>query len=176
MAIYELDGARPELPEEGDCFVAPGAVLIGKVRLARGASVWFGAVLRGDNELIAIGEETNIQDNCVLHTDPGFPLTLGRGVTVGHLAILHGCTVGDHSLIGMNATVLNGARIGRNVIIGANALVGEGKEIPDNVLALGSPARIVREFKPEEISDFGRFAQSYVRRQGQYRSGLRQIG
>jgi carbonic anhydrase/acetyltransferase-like protein (isoleucine patch superfamily) len=176
MPIYELDGTAPEFPGDGQCFIAPTAVLIGKVRLGRAASVWFGAVLRGDNEPIVVGDETNIQDNCVLHTDPGFPLTLGRSVTVGHLAMLHGCSVGDHSLIGINATVLNGARIGRNTIIGANALVAEGKEIPDNVLAVGSPARVVREFTQEEVANFGRFAQSYVHRQDQYRGRLRQVG
>lgn len=176
MPIYELDGTAPELPGDGQCFVAPTAVLIGKVRLGKAASVWFGAVLRGDNEPIVVGEGSNIQDNCVLHTDPGFPLTLGRSVTVGHLAMLHGCTVGDHSLIGINATVLNGARIGRNTIIGANALVAEGKEIPDNVLAVGSPARVIREFTAEEIANFGRFAESYVRRQDQYRGRLREVG
>jgi len=175
MPLFELGGARPSLPEDGAYFVAPNAILIGKVVLRRGASIWFGAVLRGDNEPIVIGEDTNIQDNCVLHTDPGYPLTLGRGVTVGHLAMLHGCTVGDGSLVGINATVLNGARIGRNTIVGANALVAEGKVLPDNVLALGSPARVVREFAPEETARFSGFALSYVNRQAEYRASLRRI-
>lgn len=176
MPIYELDGTAPQLPADGDYFVAPTAVLIGRVVLRRKASVWFGAVLRGDNEPIEIGDESNVQDNCVLHTDPGFPLTLGARVTVGHLAMLHGCTVGDGALIGINATVLNGARIGRNSIIGANALVAEGKTIPDNVLAIGSPARVVREFTEEDVARFAAFPQAYVRRQAGYRGGLRPVG
>ncbi len=176
MPLFELDGNAPELPGDGECYVAPTAVLIGRVRLRRKASVWFGAVLRGDNEPIEIGEESNVQDNCVLHTDPGFPLTLGQGVTVGHLAMLHGCTVEDFALVGINATVLNGARIGRNSIVGANSLVPEGKVIPANSLALGVPARVVREFSPSEAEKFASFSQSYVNRQGAYRSGLRLLG
>lgn len=125
-------------------WTAPGAILIGKVRLQAQASVWFGAVLRGDNELIDIGEDSNVQDGAVLHTDPGSPLTLGRGVTIGHKAMLHGCHVGDYSLIGINAVILNGARIGKHCIIGANALIPEGREIPDGSLVVGSPGKVVR--------------------------------
>jgi carbonic anhydrase/acetyltransferase-like protein (isoleucine patch superfamily) len=176
MPLFELDGIRPLLPADGDCFVAPTAVLIGKVILRRAASVWFGAVLRGDNEAIEIGEEANVQDNCVLHTDPGFPLALGARATVGHLAMLHGCTVGEGALIGINATVLNGARIGRNAIVGANALVAEGKVIPDNSLALGAPARVVKEYSEGEVARFAAFAEAYVRRQERYRRGLRSAG
>ncbi|WP_434770891.1 gamma carbonic anhydrase family protein [Pseudomonas entomophila] len=127
-----------------DSWTAPGAILIGKVRLQAQASVWFGAVLRGDNELIDIGEDSNVQDGAVLHTDPGSPLTLGRGVTIGHKAMLHGCCVGDYSLIGINAVILNGARIGKHCIIGANALIPEGREIPDGSLVVGSPGKVVR--------------------------------
>ncbi len=127
-----------------DSWTAPGAILIGKVRVQAQASVWFGAVLRGDNELIDIGEDSNVQDGAVLHTDPGSPLTLGRGVTIGHKAMLHGCCVGDYSLIGINAVILNGARIGKHCIIGANALIPEGREIPDGSLVIGSPGKVVR--------------------------------
>ena len=131
-------------------WVAPNASLIGKVRLEAGASVWFSAVLRGDNELIHVGESSNVQDGAVLHTDMGWPLTLGKGVTVGHNAMLHGCSVGDYSLVGINAVVLNGARIGKHCIIGANALIAEGKEIPDGSLVVGSPGRVVRELSEQQ--------------------------
>ena len=144
MTIYVLDGLSPELPEEGRYWVAPDAAVIGRVRLGRNASVWFGAVLRGDNELIVVGENSNVQDHCVLHTDMGAPLTIGANCTIGHRAILHGCTVGDNSLIGMGATILNHAVIGRNCLIGANTLVTEGKQIPDGSLVLGSPGKVVR--------------------------------
>ena len=143
MTLYALGGRRPDVA--ADSYVAPGARLIGDVTLAARASVWFNAVLRGDNEPIRIGEETNIQDGCVLHTDPGFPLNVGPRVTVGHNAILHGCTIGEGSLIGMGAVVMNGARIGRGCLIAAGALVPEGREIPDGMMALGSPAKATRE-------------------------------
>ena len=142
--VYRLGGIAPELPPQGECWIAPGAVVLGRVRLERGASVWFGAVLRGDNELIHVGEDSNVQDGSVLHTDPGSPLTIGRGVTVGHQAMLHGCTVGDNTLIGIKATVLNGAVIGRDCLIGAHALIPEGKVIPDGSLVVGAPGRVVR--------------------------------
>ncbi len=162
MGIYEFEGHKPRFPESDPYYVAPSAVLIGKVRLARLSSVWFGAVLRGDNEMIDVGEETNIQDNCVLHTDPGFPLTLARGVTVGHLAMLHGCTVGDNSLIGMGATVMNGTVVGRNCIIGAHALLGEGKTIDDNSMVLGAPGRVVRPVDERAEAALRAAAQTYV--------------
>ena len=162
MSIYEFEGHRPELPQSDPYYVAPTAALIGKVRLHRLASVWFGAVLRGDNELIEVGEETNIQDNCVLHTDPGFPLVLGRGVTVGHLAMLHGCKVHENSLIGMGATVMNGAVIGRNCIVGANALIGEGKTIDDNSLVLGAPGRVVKSLDAAAEAALKAGAKTYV--------------
>ena len=163
MPIYELDGIIPEFPADGVFWVAPDAVLVGRVRLDRDASVWFGSVLRGDNELIHIGEGSNVQDRCVMHTDMGFPLTVGRNCTVGHGAILHGCTVSDNSLIGMGATILNGARIGRNCIIGANALIPEGKEIPDNSLVVGAPGRVVRQLGAEAEARLLATAEVYQR-------------
>ena len=145
MAIYALGDVTPVFPETGNYWVAPDAQVMGNIVLKENASVWFGAVLRGDNDPIIIGENSNVQDGAVMHTDIGCPLTLGANVTVGHQAMLHGCTVGDNSLIGIGATVLNGAKIGRNCLIGAHALVGEGKEIPDNSMVLGMPGKVVRE-------------------------------
>ena len=145
MAIYALGDVKPVFPETGNYWVAPDAQVMGNIVLKENASVWFGAVLRGDNDPIVIGENSNVQDGAVMHTDIGCPLTLGANVTVGHQAMLHGCTVGDNSLIGIGATVLNGAKIGRNCLIGAHALVGEGKEIPDNSMVLGMPGKVVRE-------------------------------
>ena len=144
MTIYALDGVSPELPEDGDYWIAPGAMVIGKVRLRKGASIWFNAVLRGDNEWIEIGEDSNVQDGTVMHTDPGCPLIVGRGCTIGHKAILHGCVIGDGSLVGMGAAVLNKARIGAGCLIGANALVTEGKDFADGSLIVGAPAKAVR--------------------------------
>src|SRR5438445_7625875 len=139
MAIYELDGLAPQLGE--GAWVADSAQVIGDVQLAEGASVWFGAILRGDNERLTIGKGSNVQDGTVLHADPGFPLTFGENVTVGHQVMLHGCTIGDGTLIGIQAVVLNGAKIGRNCIVGAGALVTEGKEFPDGSMILGAPAK-----------------------------------
>ncbi len=145
---YRLSNDRVEMAE--GAWIAETAVVIGKVRLEKNASVWFNAVLRGDCELILIGENSNVQDGAIMHTDPGIPLTLGKNVTVGHKAMLHGCTVGDGSLIGINAVVLNGAKIGRNCIIGANALIPEGKEIPDGSLVMGSPGKVVRQLTEQQ--------------------------
>lgn len=156
-------------------WIAPTAIVLGKVRLEENASVWWGAVLRGDNELITVGRNSNVQDGCVLHTDPGFPLVIGAGVTVGHLAMLHGCTIGDGALIGIGAVVLNGARIGRNALIGAKAFVPEGKEIPDNSLVLGSPGKVVRELSPEQIEHMQGGAQRYVENWQRYVRDLREI-
>lgn len=165
--IYTLQDKRVELLGEHH-YVAPTATLIGSVVLHENASVWFNAVLRGDNEPIVVGEGSNVQDGCVLHTDPGYPLSLGRYVTVGHKAMLHGCTIGDHCLIGINAVVLNGARIGRNCLVGANTLIAEGKEIADNSLVVGSPGRVVRELSAEQAADLQTFAEVYVRKIARY--------
>jgi carbonic anhydrase/acetyltransferase-like protein (isoleucine patch superfamily) len=171
---FTLDGVGPDIVGE-DLWVAPDAVLIGKVRLEAESSVWWGAVLRGDTELITVGRRSNVQDNSVLHTDEGFPLTIGADVTVGHLAILHGCTIGDGSLIGMGAVVLNGARIGRGCLIGAKALIGEGKEIPDCSLVKGIPGKVVGELAPEQLAGLRESAASYVRRWRRYKAGLGRV-
>lgn len=172
MELLSLDGISPELPESGEWFVAPGARLIGRVRLREGASVWFNAVLRGDNEMIEVGEGSNVQDGCVLHTDPNYPLTIGPEVTVGHMAILHGCTIGAGSLIGMGAVILNGAKIGAGCLIGAGALVTEGKEIPDGALVMGQPGKVVRTLDESGREKLKGSAQRYRRNARRYRAGL----
>ncbi len=173
MTIYALDGISPDLPEEGAYWIAPDAVVIGNVKLERMASVWFTAVLRGDNELILIGENSNVQDGCVLHTDPGMPLTIGRNCTIGHKAILHGCTIGDNTLIGMGATILNRAKIGNNCLIGANALITEGKVIPDNSLVMGAPAKIAGELNEEALAKLPKSADGYVKNWQRFAQGLK---
>ncbi|CRI55607.1 gamma carbonic anhydrase family protein [Pseudomonas sp. CCOS 191] len=167
---YRLGDLRVETHPES--WAAPTATLIGKVRLHARASVWFGAVLRGDNELIDIGEDSNVQDGTVMHTDMGSPLTLGRGVTIGHNAMLHGCTVGDYSLVGINAVILNGARIGKHCIIGANALIPEGKEIPDGSLVMGSPGKVVRELTEQQKRMLEASAAHYVHNAQRYARDL----
>ena len=174
MTLYALDGIAPKLAEE-NCYIAPGARLIGAVTLAEEASVWFNAVLRGDNEPIVIGRASNIQDGCVCHTDPGFPLTVGADVTVGHNAILHGCTIGDGTLVGMGAVILNGAKIGKGCLIGANALVTEGKEIPDNSMVVGQPGKVLREVDERIAAELRRAAEAYRKRGHRYRAGLSEI-
>lgn len=169
--LYALGDLRPTVA--GSYYVAPDAAVIGEVHLAINASVWFGAVVRGDIEPIRIGEGSNVQDGCVLHADPGAPLTLERFVTVGHQAMLHGCRVGENSLIGVASTVLNNVKIGANSILGANALVTEGKEFPDGVLILGAPAKIARQLSDEEITALPRYAQRYIDRAELYRRELR---
>ncbi|MBX4158798.1 gamma carbonic anhydrase family protein, partial [Lactiplantibacillus plantarum] len=156
-----MGDSKPQLPPEGEYWVAPSASVIGNVILHANASVWFGATLRGDNDPIVVGPDSNVQDGGVLHTDLGSPLTLGRGVTVGHQAMLHGCEVGDYSLIGIGAVVLNGVRIGRNCIIGANALITEGKVIPDNSLVMGQPGKVVRDRDPAHIAVLQMSAEHY---------------
>ena len=173
--VYRRGGVEPELPPAGEHWIAPGAVVLGRVRLERNASVWFGAVLRGDNDPIVVGENSNIQDGSVLHTDSGSPLTIGRNVTVGHQAMLHGCTVGDNTLIGIKATVLNGARIGRNCLIGAHALIPEGKEIPDGSLVMGAPGKVVRELDARAVQMLEASALHYVENWRRYARGLQSL-
>lgn len=170
--MYALDGTKPDVPETGDWWVAPGAHVIGNVRLGVDSSVWFGATLRGDMDYIALGRGSNVQENAVLHTDEGFPLIIGEDCTIGHGAIVHGCTIGRRSLIGMGATVLNGARVGDNCLIGANALVTEGKVIPDGSLVVGAPAKVIRALTDAEIQKLEASAVSYQARMRQFKSGL----
>ena len=158
---------------KGDYYIAPGAIVIGSVVLEPNVSIWFNCVVRGDDATITIGENSQLQDGCVVHVDPGIPVTIGKGVSVGHMAMLHGCEVGDGSLIGINSVILNRARIGRNCLIGANSLIGEGKEIPDGSLVLGSPGRIVRQLSAEEIREINSNADYYVQRFKRYKTGLR---
>jgi len=176
MPLYELDGVRVETPGEGRYWVAPSAVLIGKVILEEDASVWFGSVLRGDNEPIRVGARSNIQEGCVLHTDPGYPLTIGSNCVIGHLAMLHGCTIGDNSLVGMSAIVLNGAKIGNNSLVGAGAVVTERKTFPDNSLIVGAPARVIRTLDEKAVEMIRGGADVYVNRFKRYLKGLKRIG
>ena len=173
MTVYSLGADTPEFPGDGDCWIAPGAHVIGKVVLGKSVSVWFGAVLRGDNEPLTLGDGTNIQDNAVLHTDPGFPLVIGSDCTIGHAAVVHGCRIGSGSLVGMSATVLNGAVIGRDCLIGAGALVTEGAQVPDGSLVLGVPGRVVRRLQAHELSDIAAAAKHYRERCAKYRAVLR---
>jgi carbonic anhydrase/acetyltransferase-like protein (isoleucine patch superfamily) len=170
MAIHVLDGVSPDLASES--WIAPSADVMGKVRLLKDASVWFQAVLRGDNDWITVGEGSNVQDGAICHTDPGLPLTIGHYCTVGHKAILHGCTIGDNTLIGMGATILNRTVIGKNCLIGANALVTEGKVIPDNSLVVGAPAKVIRTLTDEDATGLTRSAMNYVANWKRYRAGL----
>jgi len=172
--IYALDGAGLQT-EGNDYWVAPNAVVVGQVILRRHASVWWNAVLRGDNEPITIGENSNIQDGCVLHTDIGFPLNIGANVTVGHMVMLHGCTIGDGSLIGIGSVILNGVRIGRNCLIGAKALIPEGREIPDNSMVLGAPAKVKKTLSAEEIAAMQEGSTHYVENYQRYRNGLKSV-
>ncbi len=175
MPLYTFDNLSPELPAAGRYFVAPGAHVIGKVRMGEDSSVWFNAVIRGDTDLIDIGARVNVQDGCILHTDPGFALTIGADATIGHKVILHGCTIGEGALIGMGSTILNGAKIGRNCLVGANALVTEGKEFPDNSLIVGAPAKAVRTLD-EKGAGMGRMiAAVYAARAKKFRSALHEI-
>ena len=175
MPIYAIDGQAPEFPGEGQYYVADTAVLIGRVRLKAEASVWFGSVLRGDNEWIELGERSQIQDNATLHTDPGFPLTIGRNCVIGHNVVLHGCTIGANSLIGMGAILLNGVKIGQNCLVGAGALLTEGKEFADNSLIVGAPARVTRTLDDTARQEIARGADIYVRRWQRYAKGLKRI-
>ncbi len=173
MTVYTLDGVAPDIAE--GVFVAPDANVIGKIRLQAGSSVWFGCTLRGDNELIDLGVGSNIQENCVLHTDMGYPLVIGAGCTIGHKAMLHGCTIGENSLIGMGATVLNGAKIGKNCLIGAGALITEGKEIPDGSLVMGAPGKVIRELSEDVIEGLRASARGYQDNARRFFAGLEVI-
>jgi carbonic anhydrase/acetyltransferase-like protein (isoleucine patch superfamily) len=175
MPIYELDGQAPELPADGRYYIADTAVVIGRVRLLAEASIWFGSVLRGDNEWIEVGERSNVQEGCTFHTDMGFPLTIGPQCTIGHNVVLHGCTIDANSLVGMGAIVLNGAKIGRNSLVGAGALVTEGKTFPDNALIVGSPARALRTLDEKAIAGLTGASDWYVQRWQQYAKGLRRM-
>ena len=176
MAIYELDGVAPELPADDAYFVAESAVLIGRVRLKRGANIWFGAVLRGDEEQIEIGEGSNVQDNSVVHADPGFPAKIGRDCTIGHNVIIHGCTIGERCLIGMGAIIMNGAKIGDNCIVGAGAIITEGKEFPPGSLIIGAPAKLVRAVDEATSAGLCRGGKHYSENGRRYRKGLKRIG
>jgi len=174
MAIYQLDDDIPRIADTA--WVADSAQVIGRVELHEGASVWFGAVLRGDNEWITVGRGSNVQDGTVMHTDMGCPLTIGEHVTIGHQAMLHGCTIGDGSLIGIQAVVLNNAKIGRNCLVGAGALVTEGKEFPDGSLIMGAPAKVVGQLTPERFERLRQGALSYAQKADRFRRGLKKIG
>ena len=174
MAIYELDGVAPEV--DPSAWIADSAQVMGRVTLGAEASVWFGTIIRGDTESITIGRGSNIQDGSVMHADIGMPIVLGENVTVGHKVMLHGCTIGDETLIGIGAIVLNGAKIGRNCLVGAGALVTEGKEFPDGSMILGSPAKAVRQLTPEQIEGLKLSAQHYMDNARRFRAGLKKLG
>ena len=173
MPIYALDGVVPEIAE--DCWIAPDATLIGKVQLLKGASIWFGAVLRGDNEWITIGPDSNIQDHSIIHADPGQPVTIGAGVTVGHRVIVHSASVGDGTLVGMGAILLNRARIGARSLVGAGALVTEGKQFEDGKMILGAPAKAVRDLSVEQVGGIEKSAAIYVANAQRYLGGLKPV-
>jgi carbonic anhydrase/acetyltransferase-like protein (isoleucine patch superfamily) len=174
MAIYQLGAYSPEI--DPSAYIADSANVIGKAKIEANASIWFEVTIRGDNELITIGENSNVQEGCVLHTDPGQPLTIGKNVTVGHQAMLHGCLIADGALIGIQAVILNGAKIGRNCLVGAGALVTEGKEFPDNSLIIGSPAKAVRTLSEDDIARMHQNTSTYVERGQLYKQNLTRIG
>ena len=174
MTIYQLGADAPQI--DASAFVADSATLIGKVSVEANASIWFGVTIRGDNERITIGENSNVQESSVLHTDLGFPMVIGKNVTIGHQAMLHGCTIGDGALIGIQAVILNGAKIGKGCLVGAGALVTEGKEFPDNMLIIGSPAKAVRALTADDITRLQGNAANYVQRGQLFKTQLKQIG
>lgn len=176
MAVYNLGNVTPELPNDDEYWIAPTAAVMGRVILKKNASVWWGATLRGDNDPIIVGEGSNIQDGSVCHTDTGSPLTIGANVTVGHMVMLHGCTIGDNTLVGIGSVILNGAVIGKNCLIGANCLITEGKEIPDNSLVMGAPGKVVRELSPEQAARMAMGSAHYVENWKRYRRELSQVG
>ncbi|MBC3916318.1 gamma carbonic anhydrase family protein [Undibacterium sp. CY18W] len=173
MPIYQLGEIAPDI--DASAYIADSANIIGKVKIETNASVWFDVTIRGDNELITVGENSNIQEGCILHTDPGYPMTIGNYVTVGHQAMLHGCTIGEGSLVGIQAVILNGAKIGKNSLVGAGALVTEGKEFPDNSLIIGSPAKAVRTLTEADIAGLRRNADTYVQRGQAFKTQLKRI-
>lgn len=173
MAVYQLGDQSPRIAESA--WVADSAQVIGNVDLAEGANIWFGAILRGDGEPIHIGKNVNVQDGTIIHADPGFPVTLAENVSIGHQVMLHGCTVGENSLIGIQAVVLNGAKIGRDCLVGAGALVTEGKEFPDGSMILGSPAKAVRQLTPEQIAGLQHIAEHYVENAARFRKELKKL-
>ncbi len=173
MATYQLGENIPEI--DPSVYIAESASVIGKVKIDAMASIWFNVTIRGDNERICIGENSNVQENCVLHTDPGYPLTIGNNVTVGHQAMLHGCNIGDGTLIGIQAVILNGAKIGKNCLVGAGALITEGKEFPDNCLIIGAPAKAMRTLNPEDIAKIAGNTRNYVERGQLFKTGLKRI-
>ncbi len=175
MPIYAIDDKQPTFDDRETNFIAPDAVIIGNTRLGRDVSVWFGAVIRGDNDAITIGDRSNVQENTIMHTDPGYPLSIGSGCTIGHKVMLHGCTIGDNTLIGMGAIVLNGAKIGKNCLVGAGALVTEGKEFPDNSLIMGQPAKVVRTLDEAQARRLSAGAEHYVHNGRRFAKGLRQV-
>jgi len=175
MPIYAIDGKEPQFADRTTNWIAPDATLIGNVHLGRDVSIWFGVAIRGDNEPIVIGEASNVQEHTIMHTDPGFPLIIGAGCTIGHRALLHGCTIGENSLIGMGAIVLNGAKIGRNSLVGAGSLVTEGKEFPDNSLIVGAPAKVVRTLDEKAVAMLSASAQHYVANGRRFIAGLRPV-
>lgn len=173
MAIYQIDDLTPDIHESA--WVADSAQVVGRVTLAEGVSVWFGVVIRGDMDAINVGSGSNIQDNSVLHADHGVPLNIGENVSIGHQVMLHGCTIGDGSLIGIQAVVLNGAKIGKNCLVGAGALVTEGKEFPDGSMILGSPARVVKQLSAEQIDGLKMIARHYMDNARRYKTGLKKL-
>jgi carbonic anhydrase/acetyltransferase-like protein (isoleucine patch superfamily) len=173
MTVYSLDEFTPDLPESGEFWIASEAVVAGRIRVRRGVGIWFGTVLRAEDEWITLGEGSNIQDGCVLHVDPGYPLSIGRNCTIGHRAIVHGCTIGDNTLIGMGTTILNGARVGRNCLVGANCLITENKVIPDNSLVMGAPGKVVREVDEATVRNLTRSAEQYQAKWRRYAQGLK---
>lgn len=176
MSVYNLGDVGPELPDADEYWIAPNAAVMGRVILKKNASVWFGATIRGDNDPIIIGENSNVQDGSVLHTDTGSPLTIGANVTVGHMVMLHGCSIGDNSLVGIGSIILNGAKIGKNCLIGANVLITEGKEIPDNSLVMGAPGKVVREVSEGQARMLAGGAMHYVANWQRYKRELRAAG
>ena len=175
MPLYAIDGVAPEFEDQSRNWLAPDANIIGRVRIGAEAGIWFGVAIRGDNEPIVIGARTNVQEHVIMHTDPSFPLTIGQGCTIGHRALLHGCTIGDNSLIGMGAIVLNGARIGNNCLVGAGALVTEGKVFEDNSLIVGAPAKVVRTLDAAAVERLRQSADHYVENARRFLAGLQAV-